>query len=213
MSSGYVKTQKPFQRKSPFFTVKGPKTNKHYGITFNCLAIRACHLEACPSLTSNSFLNAFRRFLARRRQPRFLRSDIGTIFIGARRYLWEIFNDELRYSKEKVWQANDKQWDFNPPSAPHFGGAWERMIQTGKRTLLILLRSQKLTLDLFTAILAETELMLIFRSLTHVADQPQNQEPLTHNLFLLHRPYANLPPGAFDSTDLQLSFETKKVRN
>ena len=43
----------------PFFIVNRRKTDKHYGIIFNCLVTRASHLEACPSLTSNSFLNAF----------------------------------------------------------------------------------------------------------------------------------------------------------
>ena len=194
----------------PFFIVNGRKTDKHYGIIFNCLVTRACHLEPCPSLTTDSFLNAFRRFLARRGQPRLLRSDNGTNFIGARRSLQDSLNEGIRYSKDKIPQAADIQWDFNPPLAPHFGGAWERMIQTAKRTLLIILGSQKLTLDFFTTILAETELMLNSRPLTHVADQPENEEPLTPNHFLLHRPYANLPPGVFDSSEQPLSFKSWK---
>ena len=67
------------------------------------------------------------------------------------------------------------------------------MIQTVKRTLLVIVGSQKLTLDFFTTIVAETELTLNSRPLTHVADQPENKEPLTPNHFLLHRPFANLP--------------------
>ena len=194
----------------PFFIVNGRKTDKHYGIIFNCLVTRACHSEPCPSLTTDSFLNAFRRFLARRGQPRLLRSENGTNFIGARRSLQDSLNEGIRYSKDKIPQAADIQWDFNPPLAPHFGGAWERMIQTAKRTLLIILGSQKLTLDFFTTILAETELMLNSRPLTHVADQPENEEPLTPNHFLLHRPYANLPPGVFDSSEQPLSFKSWK---
>ena len=99
---------------------------------------------------------------------------------------------------------------FQPTVSPHFGGAWERMIQTAKRTLLIILGSQKLTLDFFTTILAETELMLNSRTLTHVADRPENEVPLTPNCFLLHRPFANLPPGVFDSSDQPLSFKSWK---
>ena len=59
--------------------------------------------------------------------------------------------------------------------------------------------------------------MLNSRPLTHVADQPENEEPLTPNHFLLHRPYANLPPGVFDSSEQPLSFkswkEIQKVTN
>ena len=106
---------------------------------------------------------------------------------------------------------------FQRSVSPHFGGAWERLIQTAKRTLLIILRSQKLILDFFTIISAETEPMLNSRPLTHVAVQPESGEPLTPKHFLLHRPYANIPPGVFDSSDQPLSYkswkEIQKVTN
>ena len=50
----------------PIFIVNGKQLEKHYAIIFNCLVTRACHLESCPFMTSDSFLNAFRRFVARR---------------------------------------------------------------------------------------------------------------------------------------------------
>jgi hypothetical protein len=53
-----------------FFKVNGRKTEKHYGVIFNCLVTRACHLESCSIMTTDSFLNAFRCFIARRGQPR-----------------------------------------------------------------------------------------------------------------------------------------------
>ena len=68
------------------------------------------------------------------------------------------------------------RWDLNRPVAPHFGGVWERMIQTAKRTLLIILGSKKLTLSFFQIILTEPEL-------THVADYPDNEKSLTTNNF------------------------------
>ena len=50
---------------TPFFIVNDCTTEKHYGIIFNCLVSCACHLESCSSMTTDSFLNAFRRFIAR----------------------------------------------------------------------------------------------------------------------------------------------------
>ena len=124
--------------------------------------------------------------------------------------------DTQRFS---TWSnlLNCRYWDFNPPSAPHFGGPWKRMIQTAKRTLLNILGSQKLTLEFFTTILAETELMLNSRPLTHVNDQPENEKPLTPNHFVLHRLFANVSHIVFEETDKPLSFnswkEVQKVSN
>ena len=97
------------------------------------------------------------------------------------------------------------EWHLNPPFVPHFGGAWEHLIQTAKKTLLLILGSRKLSLELFHPTIAETELMLISRPLTHVADYPDNEESLTPNIFLLQRPYANLPPGVFQDFSYQLT--------
>ena len=82
---------------------------------------------------------------------------------------------------QKIPHAEEIQWDFNPPSAPHISGPWERMIQNMKRTLLIIFGSQQLKLEFFTTVLEETELMLNSRPLTNVDDQPENEEPLTRN--------------------------------
>ena len=40
--------------------------------------------------------------------------------------------------------------------------------------------------------------MLNSRPLTHVNDQPENEDPLSPNHFLLDRPFANLPPIVFE---------------
>ena len=45
--------------------------------------------------------------------------------------------------------------------------------------------------------MVETGSMLNSRPLTHVADVPQNEQPITQNHFLVQRPYNSLPPGDF----------------
>ena len=47
------------------------------------MSSRAVHLETAASLTTDSFLNAHRRFIGRRGPVRQLRSDQGKNFIGA----------------------------------------------------------------------------------------------------------------------------------
>ena len=166
-------------------------------LIFTCLVTRAVHLETCPDLNTDTFLNAYRRFTCRRCQPILLYSDNGKTFVGA--------SEELKKSvkaldKDKIYEALaavKTTWIFNPPYGPHFGGVGERLIQSAKRTLLIILGSKRLSFDIFEIIMVEVEAILSSRPLTNVADQPENEEPLTPNHFLIQRPYSSLPPGNF----------------
>lgn len=71
----------------PFFIKRGRVQIKHWGVIFTCLNMRAIHLEVASNLTSDSFINAFRRFLARRGQVKTIRCDCGTNFVGSRKVL------------------------------------------------------------------------------------------------------------------------------
>ena len=82
-------TQYPFANSGvdffgPFYIedAKG-QIEKHYGLIFTCLVTRCVHLEACPDLNTDTFLNAYRRFVSRRCQPITRLSDNGKTFIGA----------------------------------------------------------------------------------------------------------------------------------
>ena len=67
----------------PWYEKEGRKELKRYGVLFTCLFSRAIYLEVSNSLDTDSFLNAYRRFVCRRGPVRQLRSDQGTNFIGA----------------------------------------------------------------------------------------------------------------------------------
>ena len=191
------------------FHIEDTKGNleKHYALIFTCLITRAVHLESCPDLNTGTFLNAFRRFTSRRCQPELLYSDNGKTFIGAseelKKSVKSLNNDKIY----KALAATNTSWKFNPPYGPHFGGVWERLIQRAKRTLLIILGSKRLSLDVFQTILVESEAILNSRPLTNVADLPDNEMPLTPNHFLISRPFKSLPSGKFDS-QIPASFRT-----
>ena len=67
----------------PWYEKEGRRELKRYGVLFTCLSSRAIHLEVSNSLDTDSFLNAYRRFVCRRGPVRQLRSHQGTNFIGA----------------------------------------------------------------------------------------------------------------------------------
>ena len=54
---------------------------------FTCLNSRAVHLEVADGLDTDSCINAIRRFLARRGNVVYIRSDSGTNLVSARREL------------------------------------------------------------------------------------------------------------------------------
>ena len=178
---------------------------KYYGLIFTCLAIRCVHLKACPDLNTDTFSNAYRRFVSRRCQPTAMISDTGKTFIGASEELNRsvkcLDNDKIY----KAMAAANTNWKFNPHYGPHFGGILERLIQTAKRTLLTIIGSRRLSPDVFRTMLVETEAILNSRPLTIVADLPANEMPLTPNHFLIN----SLPPGKFDSEELT-SFKSWK---
>lgn len=73
----------------PFYTRKASSQVKHYGVIFTCLTIRAVHVDIAGSLSTDSFINALRRFIARRGQVKFLYCDRGLNFVGEDRELKE----------------------------------------------------------------------------------------------------------------------------
>ncbi|GFS54771.1 integrase catalytic domain-containing protein [Trichonephila clavipes] len=75
-----------FQLKT--FSGKCRQIRKVYVCVFICFTIKAIHLEIVSDLTTEAFLAALKRFVARRGQPIEIHSDNGRNFVGA--------NNELR---------------------------------------------------------------------------------------------------------------------
>ncbi|XP_062701238.1 uncharacterized protein LOC134285126 [Aedes albopictus] len=105
---------------------------KRWIALFTCLTIRAIHLEIVHSLSTESCKMAVRRFVARRGSPVEIYSDNGTNFQGASRELRAEIEATNKEMQETFTNTNTK-WIFNPPSAPHFGGSWERLTTLQKK--------------------------------------------------------------------------------
>ncbi len=125
----------------PFIIKIGRHTEKRWGVLFKCLTTRAVHLDLLPSLSTDSFLMALRRFIARRGTPAQLWSDQGTNFRGGERELREAYA-ALAPDLQRHLTRQKITFCFNPPSAPHFGGVWEREVRSVKSALYTILGSQ-----------------------------------------------------------------------
>ncbi|XP_055848250.1 uncharacterized protein LOC129913542 [Episyrphus balteatus] len=99
---------------------------KGYISLFVCLVTKAIHLELVSDLTTDAFLAALRRFVARRGKPSHLYTDNGTNFRGSARSLSEMHKLLLSQTHNSIVAdslARDEiSWHFIPPSSPHFGG-------------------------------------------------------------------------------------------
>ena len=97
---------------------------KRYCALFTCFASRAAHIEVANAMDTDYFIQALRRFIARRGAVRSIRSDNEINFAGA--------SNELKKTLEEMDQDWVK-WQKNPPGASHTGGIWEgQYVQLGQ---------------------------------------------------------------------------------
>ena len=93
-------------------------------------------------------------------------------------------------------------WRFIPPVSPHMGGSWERLVQSIKKVLKVILHEQAPRDDVLQNLLIEAEYTVNCRPLTHVPLDHDDDEALTPNHFLLGSASGDPPPGKFEDRDL-----------
>ena len=160
---------------------------KRWGCLFTCMVTRAVHLEMAYSMSTDSFLTALANFESRRGVPNSYFSDNGTNFVGAERELRECLNSLDQATIAAKLCRNGTKWQFNPPSAPHFGCSWERLVKSAKRALIHVLHGQTLTDESLNSALILVENLLNGRPLTFVNVDSKDPEVLTPNHLLLGR--------------------------
>ena len=187
----------------PFMVKYGRGEVKRYGCVYSCFSTRAIHLEVLNSLETDSFLNGFFRFIARRGCPKVIWSDNGTNLVGACSELRKALSGLDRAKVVQSVRRREVDWRFNPPLASHQGGVWERMIRTIRRILLALVTSCPLMSDeVISTLFCEVECIVNSRPITKVTDDAAEGEPLTPNHFLMLSAGSSEPWGVFGDADL-----------
>ena len=138
---------------------------KMWVLLFTCSVTRAVHLEAVSSLDVAQTALAVRRFFARRGHSSLFLSDNGRSFTALSRIL-----------------RGTLKWNVIPPASPWWGGFWERLIGTIKRSCLKTLGNVSLTHSEFVTTLAELEDIVNRRPLT--ASLSDDDDCLTPSHFL-----------------------------
>ncbi|XP_018332480.1 uncharacterized protein LOC108741982 [Agrilus planipennis] len=127
----------------PFFIKEKKNRNRNkikvYVAVFICLSIKAIHLEIVSDLTTEGFIAALKRFIARRGLCESVHSDNATNFVGANKELKQtlalIMSEEHNNKIQRYLSNQGIAWRFSPPHAPHFGGIWEAAVKSFKHHL------------------------------------------------------------------------------
>lgn len=182
-------------------TLRRSKLVKTYICIFVCFATRAVHIELVQDLTTNSFLNALKRFCARRGKPSNIHSDNGSNFVGANNYfieLYHLINDEAHNNAISSFLAGDRvKWHFIPARSAHVGGLWEAAVKSTKFHLKRVIGEASLNFEEMYTILVQIESCLNSRPLTPLSTDVNDYAPLTPSHFLIGDSLASCPEAEF----------------
>ena len=175
-----------------FYVSVKRSTEKRWGFLFTCLT-RTVHFEVVPTMDTSSCVMGIERFAARRGTPSVLWSDNGTNFIASEKKLLQNVSAWNQQTLSETLVKKRIQWKFNPPSAPHHGGVWERFVRSFKHIFYAILGNRRLTDEILTNTFCLVEQSLNSRPLVPVSSDATDLDALTPNHFLL---------GTADSTML-----------
>ncbi|XP_055632505.1 uncharacterized protein LOC129772980 [Toxorhynchites rutilus septentrionalis] len=159
-------------------------TAKRYVALFTCLTIRAVHVEVAYDLSTESCIEAIRRFVCRRGAPLEIHSDNGRNFCGANNVLKGQI-ERIETEAASTFTNAYTKWVFIPPSAPSMGGSWERLVRSIKVAMAGFSQNKKLSDEGLQTLVIEAESLVNSRPLTYLPLDSAEQEALTPNHFLL----------------------------
>ncbi|XP_054706547.1 uncharacterized protein LOC129216358 [Uloborus diversus] len=168
----------------PIYVKIFTEVRKSYIVLFTCAVTRSIHLELVSDMTTDSFLLALRRFLARRGNCKVIYSDNAKTFKRARKEiedLSKIISDKLLsqfLTKERI------VWKNIVERAAWWGGFYERLVKSVKDCLRKIVGKALLNFEEMSTLLTEIETVLNLRPLTYVYNENSEPLPLTPMHFL-----------------------------
>lgn len=182
-------------------------TKKVWVCLFTCAVYRAVRLELVSNISTDSFIQALKRFCSKQGRPRVIYSDNGTNFVG-----FDSASDRLDWDAIACYSSAIKiDWRFNPPSAPWWGGFWERLIGILKSLLRRVLGRSFVNYETMTTILCDCESVINSRPLTYMSDDVNELAVLTPAMFLHELEETNVPEfDLIETSNLQQQFKYRR---
>ncbi|CAH2109067.1 unnamed protein product [Euphydryas editha] len=178
---------------------RGSQLISSYICIFVCLAVKAVHIELVTDLSSETFLSALHRFIARRGKPASIYSDNGRCFVGASKELAKFPRDNSHTISDRVADMAI-EFKFSPAYSPHFNGLAEGSVKAVKFHLKRVLSLANLTYKEMNTVLVQIEAILNSRPLTPMSSDPSDLIALTPSHFLIGRT-ALLPSSEVNNDD------------
>ncbi|UYV84906.1 hypothetical protein LAZ67_X003949 [Cordylochernes scorpioides] len=138
---------------------------------FTCAVYRAVLLELVEGLDATNFILALERFIHRRGRPVKIHSDNGTNFKRTNRLFTNLNWDKIaKYSCDK-----QIRWIFISPSAPWWGGWWERLVRLVKDLLRRTLGTNRVNYVQLETLICHVEAIINTRPLTYISETEDEQ--------------------------------------
>ena len=158
---------------------------------FTCAVTRAVHLEVVPNLTAPSFICALKRFISRTGIPNLIISDNGTCFK----------NEEVRLSEELT--RMNIFWKFIVAASPWWGGFWECLVQSVKRSLRKILFRSTVNYEELVTIVTEIEGIINCRHLTYLYNDNTEEAVTSSHLIYGRRLLSKLGNDKSDNFNVE----------
>jgi len=176
--------------------VKKRTSRKSWGLMIVCQAVGAVAMEVMESYSKDSFLMAFRKFIARHGTPANIVSDVGTQLTAAAKDLpkW----DWSQIEQEVVGRYSNVVWKFVPTGTPHMNGQAERHIGLAKKLLSKQLVDRNMTYGELSTVFDEVTNILNTKPYATGETDPATGSPLTPQHLLGPRGNVSLPGVVLD---------------
>jgi hypothetical protein len=186
----------------PFDIKQSSKRNsiitKGYVALFICFACKAVHLEVVSDMSTNTFVSALKRFIARRGVPSDIYCDNASTFKGANNQLKDLYtlhnSEDFQSAVHSYSLQKEIRFHFIPQFSPNHGGIWERGIQSFKFHLKRISSCKTFTYEQFNTITIEIEGILNSRPLMQLTTQDSSDfSCLTPGHYLIGSPIMAIP--------------------
>ena len=159
-------------------------------LIFTCTMSRFVHLQLLDNLTSLAVFEAIMTLWASHGPIRQFISDNGTNFVGAANIIHSDSRKIIQFLREtkkeietELAEKTHASWAFIPVQSPWFGGFYERLIQSVKKSIAASIEDRKVTRIAFNIALQEAAHRINCRPLTHNPISSEDEEVLTpHHL-------------------------------